>query len=157
MRAYAVKLEQAAQAEVDKETQAEAKEAKARIEEVMDMAKRIHSESVAHSQAAASAIRHEETKAAIIRRQLQTKLSSQEAISHGMIQQARYETEHYKAIAERQHRDLLNEEAAFQRFENEQMKAVAREQTRNATEAEWIIHQHRAMQTENQKMAQQVQ
>ena len=76
-------------------------------------------------------------------------------ISEGLIQQAKSETEHYKAIAERQYRDLMKEEAMLQPFESGQMQARAKEQTRDAKEIEWRTQQ-RAMDAEGQRMAQQI-
>ena len=71
LREYAVRLELAAEAEVQKESQAQAQEARERIGSVIRQAEQIHLESVTHGQVTTSAIRHEESQVAVIRRQLQ--------------------------------------------------------------------------------------
>jgi hypothetical protein len=127
LRLYVARLRTEAEAEVHEETQAEAQAARMEIRSVEERTDRINHESVAHGIAAASATRTEESQVAFLKMQLQSRLSSHEAISEGLVRQAKTETEQYKQIADNQLQDLKKEEIRDVRFEKEEMEQRMRD------------------------------
>ena len=98
LRSYAAKLEECASQEVTDENLAEVQVAKTKIREAEEKAEAYQQEAIAQSHAASIATRAEEHQAAFLTMQLQSRLSSHEMISEGLVSNARMNTEQFLSL-----------------------------------------------------------